>query len=378
MKENRVCLVVIDGWGINDLVTEKPFDAIANSETPLMNAFCPYITGSNHITIKEGTSKELEDGSNVSSVRLQAHGLAVGLPADLMGNSEVGHLNIGAGRIVYQDIVRIEKAITERNLEDQGALPGFFASVRGKASCETPARVHMIGLVSDGGVHSHMNHLFALLDLFEGEENVQIYVHFIADGRDTSPTSGVTFLNTLIEKLSHKYKKSKLATVIGRYYAMDRDQRWERTLLAYDALVLGKANDSVSLNEITPFIESKYSRNETDEFLKPIQVDFTQSSCIEDGDSLLFFNYRSDRMRQLVSCFLPSQKKVYPSAPGCTILRNNLTILTMTQYHSDFSNTCNNVGLLFPPQTMTNVLAEWVSKQTLRQCHIAGKKSTIF
>ncbi|KAG0327526.1 hypothetical protein BG004_002757 [Podila humilis] len=325
VKQN-VCCIVIDGWGISPEENTRG-DAIRNAKTPYMDKFekeYPFTT-------------------------LGAHGLDVGLPDGLMGNSEVGHLNVGAGRIVYQDIVRIDLAAFKKQF---GELENVKASFE-KAKAGN-GRLHLMGLISDGGVHSHMNHLFALLDAAKEAQVPEVYIHFFGDGRDTSPRSAVGYLKQLLNKLN-EINYGKLATITGRYYAMDRDKRWERIKIAVDGLVSGvgeKTSDPVQA------IEDNYSKDITDEFLKPIIVD--EKGLIGDNDTIFCFNYRSDRMRE-ISAVLGIEP-----APMEVHLPKNLHITTMTQYKGDFP-----FPVAFPAQSMTNVLAEWLAKKGVPQCHVA-------
>ncbi len=321
MAVERLCLVVIDGWGMSsEDPTEFGGDAIRQASTPVMN----------------GLVKEF------GCLPLAAHGEAVGLPAGLMGNSEVGHLNIGAGRVVYQDILRIQNLL-EDPFESQ-PFNDVVNQVKQRGS-----KLHLIGLVSDGGVHSHIDHLLKLVNHFKTAGLTDIYVHAITDGRDTAPKCCLPYFDQL--------GSIKVATVMGRYYAMDRDKRWERTKIAFDAMTKGHGEKlSGSLSNL---IKLRYEQGETDEFLKPIIVD--ERGMIGDNDVLVFFNFRSDRMRQFVQAFglgeLPFTDSERPT---------DIFITTMTKYREDFT-----FPLLSPPQTMTNVLAEWLSKQDLAQVHVA-------
>jgi len=325
MNTPKVCLVVIDGWGLSEGTTVG--DAIKNAETPVMDEL-----------MKEH-----------ALIPLTVHGLAVGLPDGLMGNSEVGHLNIGAGRIVYQDIVRIDLLVSNGKLQDNEALKRAFAQ----------NRVHFIGLLSDGGVHSHIDHLFALLKAARAA-GVESFVHAITDGRDTAPTSATKYLAEL-ETFIKREQYGKLATVMGRYYAMDRDKRWERTKVAFDALIAGQGISIDSVQELKKEIKKRYGREppERDEFLQPMVLD--KDGLIKDGDAIVFFNYRSDRMRQIASCFISNQ----PFEP-IKALPKVVSVVCMTSYNAEFP-----FPVVSPPQSLDNVLAEWISKQGLRQFHTA-------
>ncbi|XP_066014912.1 2,3-bisphosphoglycerate-independent phosphoglycerate mutase-like isoform X4 [Pocillopora verrucosa] len=286
--QKNVCLIVIDGWGISE---NKEGNAIANATVPVMDAFCT--------------------GQNNAYTTLDASGLSVGLPAGLMGNSEVGHLNIGAGRVLYQDIVRIN--MTSDNKEF--STNKVFAEAAEKAKASN-GRFHLLGLVSDGGVHAHINHLESMIDAAKELGVPKCYVQFFADGRDTSPTSGVTYVEQVLKKLKD-INYGSLATVVGRYYAMDRDKRWERIQIAYEALVQGKGEETTP-DKVIEVIKGRYEaegdKRETDEFLKPIIVD--PEGRIRDGDVLCFIDFRSDRMRQINEAFgikPPFETNVIPS-----------------------------------------------------------------
>ncbi len=217
----------------------------------------------------------------------------VGLPEGQMGNSEVGHLNLGAGRIVYQDLTRINKAIADGELERNRVLQDALAGARGH-------RLHLLGLVSDGGVHSHYSHMIALANAAHAAGVAEIFVHAFTDGRDTSPTGGAGFLRTCEKELEKS--GAKIITVVGRYYAMDRDRRWDRTKKAWDAIVLGRGEFCESSPAAA--VERQYSLGKTDEFMPPLVFAFPNEQRIRDGDTVLFFNFRADRARQLSQAFL--------------------------------------------------------------------------
>ncbi|KAJ3065400.1 2,3-bisphosphoglycerate-independent phosphoglycerate mutase [Quaeritorhiza haematococci] len=328
VKQN-VCLIVIDGWGISPEADSKG-DAIRNANTPTM------------------TKLEKE----YAFLPISAHGLAVGLPDGLMGNSEVGHLNVGAGRVVYQDIVRIDLAVKNKTLGKQPALAAAM-----KRAKEGNGRLHLLGLISDGGVHSHINHLFAMLEIAKEAGVPHTFVHFFGDGRDTSPRSATTYLKQL-QDFMKKIGYGTLATITGRYYAMDRDKRWERIKIAYEGLVQGLGEKVPKGQDPVKTVEERYAKDETDEFLKPIIVD--ENGCIQDKDTMIFFNYRSDRMRQINQTF--GIKTPFETAKT----PKDISITTMTQYKADFP-----FPTIFPPQAMDNVLAEWLDKHEIPQCHIA-------
>ncbi|KAI0931048.1 hypothetical protein AcW1_001457 [Taiwanofungus camphoratus] len=289
-------------------------------------------------------------GKDHSHRTLAAHGLAVGLSDGLMGNSEVGHLNIGAGRIVWQDIVKIDVSIKKRQFHKNETILQSC-----KTAKEGNGRLHLLGLVSDGGVHSHIHHLYALLETAKEAGVPHVYIHFFGDGRDTAPRSAAGYAKDLVAFLE-KEKYGQIATVVGRYYAMDRDKRWERIKIAVDGLVKGEGEKGEA---VVKTIEQRYKKDETDEFLKPIIVN-GEEGRIKDGDTLFFFNYRSDRMREIVTVFGLPDKPMEVDVP------KNLHITTMSRYNAEFP-----FPIAFPPQAMTNVLAEWLSKQGVKQAHIA-------
>lgn len=331
MAKSKVCLIVIDGWGISE---NKHGNAILNAETPVMD--------------------ELSRGEYLT---LDASGLSVGLPEGLMGNSEVGHFTIGTGRVVYQDIVGINLAIKNKTL---GSMPSVVEAMN---SAKTKnGRVHFLGLVSDGGVHSHIEHLKALLVVAKEAGIEHAYVHFFADGRDTAPTSGVTYVQELRDHLEHIHY-GVLATVMGRYYAMDRDKRYERTKIAFDGLTRG-VGERVQADNLIKTIEERYGwpegKRESDEFLKPIVLD--TEGMIRDNDTVVFINFRSDRMRQIVEAL-----GIKPQFPTDEVPPpQNLSVFTMTEYNKDFP-----FPNLFPVKTPINTIAEWLSLKGQAQYHCA-------
>ncbi|KAJ1975510.1 hypothetical protein H4R33_006637 [Dimargaris cristalligena] len=320
------CLVVIDGWGINPQPDTKG-DAIANADTPVMDNF----------------------ESHYPFAKLDAHGNAVGLPEGLMGNSEVGHLNIGAGRVVYQDIVRIDLALKRKQFATTPNIRASFEHAK-----NTSGRLHLLGLVSDGGVHAHIKHLFGLLEAAKELGVPETYVHFFGDGRDTAPRSATKYLRELLDFMQ-QLNYGKLATIVGRYYAMDRDKRWERIQIAFDGLTQAKGEFS---DDPVATIEARYAQDQTDEFLKPIVVN--RDGQIKDEDTLFFFDFRSDRMREITQAF-----GIEPT-PFDSPVPKNLNITTMTRYKADFP-----FNIAFPPHSMKNVLAEWLGHLQVPQCHVA-------
>ena len=279
--DKQVLLVILDGWGISQ---NPGVSAVDQASTPFYRELLERFPHS----------------------RLQASGEAVGLPDGQMGNSEVGHMNIGAGRVVNQELVRIGKSIRERKLGQMPALVRAFEYCR-----EQNKPLHLIGLLSDGGVHSHIEHVKALCTLAYDADVHRVFIHAFTDGRDTDPKSGVRYINDLEEHLERT--GGKIASVTGRYYAMDRDQRWERVKLAYDALVHGQGTASQNLIQS---VQEQYKEGVTDEFLKPIiktGADELPLAVIEEGDAVICFNFRPDRGREITEV-LPQQ-----DMPACIL-----------------------------------------------------------
>lgn len=282
---------------------------------------------------------------------LSASGMDVGLPPGQMGNSEVGHLNLGAGRIVYQDLTRINKAIAEGTLATNSVLKEAFGKARGH-------RLHLLGLVSDGGVHSHQDHLVALAQAAKAAGVDDIMVHAITDGRDTSPTGGADYLAQVQAGLAPS--SARIATVIGRYYAMDRDKRWDRNKLAWDAIVLGRGE--VSTESPSAAVSLAYMKEPRgDEFLKPIIFGHANEQRVRDGDVVLWFNFRADRARQLSIAFLKKDfegfdREVMPA----------VHYVTFTEYDETYG-----VPVVFGPQSLKNILGAVVSAAGLKQLRIA-------
>lgn len=325
-----VCLIVIDGWGISDI---KEGNAILNATTPVMSGLAQ---------------------SAGQYVTLDASGLAVGLPAGLMGNSEVGHMNIGCGRVMYQDIVRINMDVENKAIGNNA----HFVEACNNAKSGT-GRLHLLGLISDGGVHGHINHLFALLEAAKGHGVPNTYIHFYADGRDTSPTSGVTYVQQVLDKIK-QLGYGSLTTITGRYYAMDRDNRHERIKLAYEGMVQG-IGEKCAPDGVVQLIQKRYTDandKQTDEFLKPIIVD--EKGLVQDKDVLVFINFRADRVRQISEAFGIKQHFETSKVP------KDLKVYTMTQYKKEYP-----FPMLYPPTVPKNVLSEWISVKGLTQFHCA-------
>lgn len=326
-----VMLIIRDGWGINPGGQER---REANGDATLL-ARTPF---------HDQLYREYPGG------RLSASGLDVGLPEGQMGNSEVGHLNLGAGRIVYQDLTRINKALSEGELTHNHILQGAFAATRGH-------RLHLLGLVSDGGVHSHYSHMIALANAAKAVGVNDIFVHAFTDGRDSSPTGGRECLKTCEKELQPS--GAQIVTIVGRYFAMDRDNRWDRTKKAWDAIVLGRGevcNDSPSAA-----LDRQYALDKTDEFMPPLIFAHPSEQLVRDGDTVLFFNFRADRARQLSQAFLLKDfkgfdREVWPQ----------VHFVTMTQYDATYPS-----PYIFPPQELTHILGEVVSAAGKSQLRIA-------
>lgn len=326
-----VVLIILDGWGIG---TDPEVNAQEQADIPFYRSL-----------LKEYPHNALE-GS----------GESVGLPAGIMGNSEVGHLNLGAGRTVYQDYARINKAIRDGgSFKDNEALSGSMAS-----AVRNDSALHLIGLLSDGGVHSHIEHLHALIDMAAAKGVKNVFVHALMDGRDTPPHSGINYIKDL-EKFIAGKPNTRIASVIGRYWAMDRDKRWERVEKAYKALARGEGARVSSASEA---VENSYALKETDEFIKPSLVcdNGRPIGTIQDKDSVIFFNFRADRAREITSALAVAEfdgfKRENPPALG--------SYVTMTQYDDDF-----DFPTAFPQLKLTNILGEVLSRNNMKQLRIA-------
>src|SRR5438477_5233286 len=283
-------------------------------------------------------------------VLIGASGNDVGLPEGQMGNSEVGHLNLGAGRIVYQDITRINKAIAEGELTRNRILQETFAQARGR-------RLHLLGLISDGGVHSHYSHMIALANASHEAAVTEIFVHASTDGRDTSPTGGADYLQTCENEL--RKSRAKIVTVVGRYFAMDRDRRWNRTKKAWDAIVLGRGE--VCKSSPSAAIDRQYRNGKTDEFMPPLIFSYANEHRVRDGDTVMFFNFRADRARQLSQAFLLKDfdgfdREVWPQ----------VHFVTLTQYDVTYPS-----PFIFGPEKLAHILCEVVSAVGKSQLRIA-------
>jgi len=334
MAKKPVVLIIRDGWGVNpggQATAKKDGNATLLADTPF------------HDEMLEAYPKGF----------LSASGMDVGLPDGQMGNSEVGHLNLGAGRIVYQDLTRVNKAIEDGSL----ARNKVFKEAMAEAA-KGRRRVHFIGLVSDGGVHSHQEQLCAMVKLASEAGAKDIWVHAITDGRDTSPTGGAGYVSHVEDEIA-KYG-ARVATVVGRYYAMDRDKRWERVKLAWDAIVHGKGEAKEVL--ASEAIAEMYAQEKTDEFLMPMVFAEPNKQRIRSGDVVLFFNFRADRARQLSEVFLhEGHWKAFKAGR-----RPKIHYVTLTEYDETY-----DCDVIFPPEKLKMVLGEVAAKARLKQMRIA-------
>ena len=325
----KVILLILDGWGI---ATNPKVSAIDQAKTPFINSLY----------------------ENYPHAKLQASALAVGLPEGQMGNSEVGHMNIGAGRIVYQDLVKINLAIEQQTIRKEKALVEAF-----QFALDHQKKVHFIGLVSDGGVHSHINHLKGLCSFAQDFGLKNFFVHAFLDGRDTDPKGGIGYIKDLNNHLSNT--NGKIASAIGRYYSMDRDNRWERVKLAYDLLVKGEGKLTSDLESA---ISDSYNEGVTDEFVKPILVTDSQNkplATIQEGDVVICFNFRTDRGREITIAL--TQKDF----PEYEMKKLDLYYLTLTNYDDTFKN----VKVIFDKDNLNNTLGEVLAKAGKKQIRIA-------
>jgi 2,3-bisphosphoglycerate-independent phosphoglycerate mutase len=330
-KTKPVLLVVLDGWGIRQ---EREANAIAIAGTPNMDALA----------------------REFPSTALETSGLSVGLPEGQMGNSEVGHTNLGAGRIVYQDLVRINRAV-----EDGSFLANDALLMAVRRARDAGGALHLLGLVSDGGVHSHLEHLAACLELARREGLAKVFVHAFMDGRDTPPRSGLGYMAELEKRLRER-RHGKIATVCGRYWAMDRDKRWDRVALAWEALVHGEGHEATSG---VAAMEASYARGDGDEFVKPTVIvngDGKPVGPVRDGDAILFFNFRADRAREITRAF---------TDPGFEEFDRKATprlsaYVCMTEYDKTFA-----LPVAFAPQDLTEIFPEIVARAGLAQLRCA-------
>lgn len=330
MSRRPVVLMILDGYGLNDKVEGN---AIAQAKTPVMDQLmkeCPWVRGN-------------------------ASGMAVGLPEGQMGNSEVGHLNMGAGRIVYQELTRITKEIQDGTFFENPALVKAVENCRKNGSA-----LHLMGLLSDGGVHSHNTHLYALLELARRHGLEKVFVHCFLDGRDTPPASGREYAEALNKEME-KIGVGRIASVMGRYYAMDRDNNYDRVKLAYDAMTKGEGLTAACG---ICAIQESYDRKETDEFVKPTVVveDGKPVATVQDGDSVIFFNFRPDRAREITRAFCDDDFKGFDRGA-----RKQITYVCF----SDYDPTIPNKDVAFHKIAVTNTFGEWLAANNLKQARIA-------
>ncbi|MBQ8590016.1 MAG: 2,3-bisphosphoglycerate-independent phosphoglycerate mutase [Firmicutes bacterium] len=330
MKKNTM-LMILDGYG---LAAPSEGNAIAQANTPCLDRLF----------------------SEYPHTQLGASGLSVGLPDGQMGNSEVGHLNIGAGRVVYQELTKITKAINEGRFFDNEALSDAMDHV-----LQNDSALHLCGLLSDGGVHSHLTHLFALIDMAKQKGVSEVYVHALLDGRDVPPRCALTY----VEQLENHMKEQgvgAIATIAGRYYGMDRDNRWERVVLAYDAMTSGEGETATSASEA---VEKAYLREENDEFVRPTVIlrNDAPVATVNDGDAFVFFNFRPDRAREITRCFVDPDFSGFERKK----VADDLMYICFTQYDA----TMPNVKVAFPPQSLDNTLGQYLASNGKKQLRIA-------
>ena len=330
MSKKTTVLMILDGYGLNSKVEGN---AVAEAKTPVMDKLMkeyPFVKGN-------------------------ASGMAVGLPDGQMGNSEVGHLNMGAGRIVYQELTRITKEIQDGTFFENPAL------LKAVENCKkNDSAIHFFGLLSDGGVHSHNTHLYGLLELAKRNGLTKVYVHGFLDGRDTPPASGKEYAEQLDAKMK-EIGVGEIASVMGRYYAMDRDNNYDRVKLAYDALTKG---EGLTAESGVAAIQASYDRDETDEFVKPTVVvkDGQPLATIKDKDSVVFFNFRPDRAREITRCFCDDDFKGFD--------RPNRVDTTFVCF-SDYDPTIPNKDVAFHKIAVTNTFGEWLAANNMTQARIA-------
>ena len=318
-------LIILDGYGI---AKDKKQSAIDAANTPVMDSIM----------------------ANCPNNIIHASGLDVGLPDGQMGNSEVGHTNIGAGRIVYQELTRITKSIGDGDFFENEAFMAAIENVN-----RSGGALHLMGLLSDGGVHSHNTHLYALIELAKKKGVEDVYVHCFLDGRDVAPTSGADFIAELSNEMA-KIGVGKIATVMGRYYAMDRDNRWERVKKAYDAMALGEGEKA---SDAEAAVRKSYEADVTDEFVLPTVIDGAKK--ISEGDSIIFFNFRPDRAREITRTFVDE------AFDGFERKFFDVYFVCMTQYDKSMPK----VDVAFKPTSLTNTFGEYISSKGLTQLRIA-------
>lgn len=323
---SKAILIILDGWGLNN---DPHISAIEAASTPYFDTLWNQYPHATLIT----------------------HGEQVGLPDGQMGNSEVGHLNIGAGRIIYQELARINKAVRDHEFDTNEVLSKVLSTVKGS--------LHLIGMVSDGGVHSHINHLIELARVSRRRFQGEVFVHAFTDGRDVDPKSGLGFITQLKKEMDALH--IPVASIIGRYYAMDRDRRWERTKLAYDLLVRGIG---VRTHDLPNAVYSSYEEGITDEFIKPIVLTDHNGlpvGRIKDGDTVIFFNFRTDRPRQLTEVLCQNRFPEHDMEPL------DIRMVTMTSYDDTFSG----IDILFPDVDISGTLGEYLESMHKTQLRVA-------
>ena len=323
-KTGKCALVILDGWGIGD---QSNSDAIYNAKTPFMNSLM----------------------ENYPMTTLTTYGEEVGLPAGQMGNSEVGHLNIGAGRIVYQQLLLINKAFSNGEVAQNKTLSKAVEHARNHTK-----KIHLTGLVSDGGVHASLEHLNGLVSYFNDFKDIEVYIHCFLDGRDTDPHSGVAYLQELQETITGT--NAKIASIVGRYYAMDRDQRWERVRKAYDLMVNGRGKESSNAIET---VKEYYKESISDEFMEPILLE--KNGLIQENDVFLCFNFRTDRGRQITRAL---SQEDFPEFGMKTI---PLHFCTMTMYDESFKD----IQVVFGTEEIKMTMGEYLSVNGLTQIRAA-------
>lgn len=331
MKNKKIALLILDGWGLG---MKADADAIQHANTPFVNSLY----------------------NKYPHSKLIASGEAVGLPEGQMGNSEVGHLTIGSGRVIFQELVKIHKSIENGVLASNKVLKHALDYAKNEQK-----NVHFFGLLSDGGVHSHINHLKALCDIATENGNEHVFVHAFLDGRDTDPKSGAGYLTDLIHHNQHIKNTAKLASIIGRYYAMDRDLRWERVKLAYDLLING---DGIKTKDPIAQVKQEYANGVTDEFMKAIVCTDEQNKAlasIHEGDVVICFNFRTDRAREITVAL--TQKDL----PEFNMHKLKLHYVTMTSYDDSFEH----VNVIFEKDNLAKTLGEVLANNGLSQIRIA-------
>lgn len=334
IKHRPTGLIILDGWGHRE---ETEHNAIAQANTPNFD-------------------KYMAENPNTL---ISTSGLDVGLPSGQMGNSEVGHMNLGAGRVVYQELTRIQKDIDDGRFFSNNALNNAIDK-----ACKRDHTVHIMGLLSDGGVHSHIDHIKAAIKL-ASEHNAKTVLHFFTDGRDTPPKSAVKYVEEMENFISEQKGNVSIGSIVGRFYAMDRDTRWERTEEAYSVICCGKAEFKAETAKEA--VEKAYERGETDEFIQPTVVlnKKGKKSKIKDGDSVIFMNFRSDRARQLTRAFILSD---FAEFHRCSTPLLS-AFVTLTEYHKNFENF--GATIAYRPTNLKNTFGEVISNLKLRQLRIA-------